>query len=310
MRLLATAIVTLQTLPSLVTARTVCSTPHLHVDVYHENQTSVHYQGKNDLLYSPTAYTLISSAHEAVLVDTPTLTKDGADLASWIARTAPGKKLKYIYITHAHADHFNAFPAVLARFPEARVVTAKGVLAHMPAQYEEPLWSFFWKGLFPSVEKADLSLVHELLADGKFSLENGKHVFQSIQVGGGDTADSTVLYVPELNLVVGGDVVYGHCYQYLAENPTVEGRKNWLQSLDEIIALKPKYVIPSHMQADEDFGVRHLEETKGYIESWEDWLTQAKTWQDLELLAKTTYPNRVGTFILRYTAQSFFNATF
>jgi len=293
-----------------VTVHRVCSNAHFRVDVYHSNQTSVHYQGKDDLLYSPTAYTLISSAHEAVLIDTPTLTKDGADLASWIAKTAPGKKLKYIYITHAHADHFNSFPAVLAKFPDARVVATKGVLAHMPAQYEDPLWSYFWKGLFPSVEKADLSVVHALPVDGKFTLDHGKHVFQAIQVGGGDTADSTILHVPELGLVVGGDVVYGHCYQYLAENPTAEARKQWLQSLEEIKDLKPKYVVPSHMQAGEDFGVHHLDETKEYIEGWEEWLGTAKTWQELEALAKEKYPERVGTFILRYTAQSFFNATF
>jgi glyoxylase-like metal-dependent hydrolase (beta-lactamase superfamily II) len=310
MRLISITIVALQALTYSANARNVYSNAHLQVDVYHENQTSVHYQGKDDLLYSPTTYTLISSAHEAVLIDTPTLIKDGADLASWIAQTVPGKKLKYIYITHAHADHFNSFPAVLAKFPDARVVTTKGVLAHMPAQYEDSLWNYFWKGLFPSIEKADLSLVNELPMDGKFSLENGKHSFRSIEVGGGDTADSTVLHIPELGLVVGGDVVYGHCYQYLAENPTVEGRKQWLHSLDEIKDLKPKYVIPSHMQAGEDFGTRHLDETKRYIEAWDEWLGTAKTWQELEGLAKKKFPNRVGTFILRYTAQSFFNATF
>lgn len=292
------------------TARNVCSNARLRVDVYHQNETSVHYQGKDDLSFSPTAFTLISSATEAVLVDAPTLPSLGTELASWITETAPGKKLKYIYVTHAHADHFNAFPAILAKYPDARVVTTKGVLAHMPGQYEEPMWSTFWKGLFPSVTKSDLSLVHELPVDGKFSLDDGKHGFHAIEVGGGDTPDSTVLHVPELALVVSGDVVYGHCYQYIAENPTAEGRKNWLQSLEEVRALKPKFVVPSHMQPDEDFGATHLDETKDYIENWEEWLSVAKSWEELEELAKEKYPERVGDFILRYTAQTFFNATF
>jgi glyoxylase-like metal-dependent hydrolase (beta-lactamase superfamily II) len=294
----------------IANARHVCSNAHLRVDVYHENQTSVHYQGNTDLLYSPTAYTLISSAHEAVLVDTPSLAKDGADLASWIARTIPGKRLKYIYITHAHADHFNSFPAVLAHFPDAKVFATKGVKAHMPAQYADPLWSYFWKGLFPSIEKADLSLVNELPADLKFYLEGTAHEFRPIPLGGGDTADSTVLYVPELDLVVGGDVVYGQCYQYLAENPTAEDRQAWWNSLEVIKGLKPRFVVPSHSQVVEDFGAHHLGETQAYIKKWGQWLAGAKTWQELEGLAKKEYPERVGTFILRYTAQSFFNATF
>ncbi|KAF2105783.1 beta-lactamase-like protein [Lophiotrema nucula] len=294
----------------LTTAHRVCSNTHLQVDVYHEPETPVPYQNDSSLLYSPTAYTLIHSAHEAVLVDAPTLTADGARLAQWIKDVAEGKTLKYIYITHAHADHFNGFPAILKAFPEAKIVSTEGVIEHSPAQYEYPLWDVLWKGLFPAIEKADLSLFNALPESGKFYLENGKHEFRSIQVGEGDTADSTVLYVPDIDLVVGGDVVYGHCYQYLAENLTVELRKEWLVSLDKIKALKPKWVIPSHMQASEKFGVEHLDETKEYIETWDKWLKTAKSWEELEGLAKKKYPERVGTFILRYTAQSFFNATF
>ena len=294
----------------LTNAHRVCANNHLQVDVYHEKETGVHYQNKDDLLYSPTAYSLIHSAHEAVLVDAPTLTADGTALAQWIKTVAPGKKLKYVYITHAHADHFNSFPAILKAFPEAKVVTTKGVIKHLPAQYEYPLWDVFWKGLFPAIEKADLSIFNALPASGKFHLEKGRYEFRSIQVGEGDTTDSTVLYVPDIDLVVGGDVVYGHGYQYLAENPTPELRKEWLASLDKIKALKPKWVIPSHMQASEKFGIEHLDETKGYIETWDKWLKDVKTWEELEGLAKKKYRDRVGTFILRYTAQSFFDATF
>jgi glyoxylase-like metal-dependent hydrolase (beta-lactamase superfamily II) len=294
----------------LTHARHVCSNAHLHVDVYLETEAPVHYQNTS-LLYSPTAYTLISSAHEAVLVDTPSLAADGTALASWIASTAPGKTLKYIYITHAHADHFGAFPAILAKFPNAKVITTKGVKAHMPAQYEDPLWSGFWKGLFPSITKADLGLV-QTLTTNRFTIENGRYEFKPIEVGGGDTSDSTVLYVPDIDLVVGGDVVYGNCYQYLAENPTHEDRKEWVKSLNEISDLKPKWVIPSHMQADEDFEIHHIKETVDYIETWDAWISSGKVgnWQELERMANKRWSERVGSFILRYTAQSFFNATF
>ncbi|KAF2733350.1 Metallo-hydrolase/oxidoreductase [Polyplosphaeria fusca] len=310
MRFLQKLIVAFVALPGRILAEFVCSNSHLSVHVYHESPTTVHYQGKDDLLYSPTAYTLIHSAHEAVLVDAPTLLADGASLAKWIAATAPGKKLKYIYITHAHADHFNSFPALTAMFPEAKVVTTQGVIEHMPAQYEGAIWDYFWKGLFPSIEKANLSVVEKLPSHGKFWIENSKFEFRAVSVGEGDTVDSTVLYVPHLDLVIGGDVVYGHCYQYIAENPTAKLRAQWKRSIDEIAMLRPKIVIPSHMQPQEGFGVKHLKETTGYIEEWEVMLESAETWEDLEGMAKKRWPDRVGTFILRYTAQSFFNATF
>jgi hypothetical protein len=189
------AIANLKALAYLISAHRVCSNTHLTVDLYHTNQTTVHYQATDDLLYSSTVYTLISSAHEAVLVDTPTLATDATALASWIATTRPGKKLKYIYITHAHIDHFNTFSKILAKFPEAPVVTTKGVIARLPLQYEDPLWADMWKTLFLGIEKADLSLVQPLLEDGKFYLEKRNHEFQSFSVGRGDTAESTVLHV-------------------------------------------------------------------------------------------------------------------
>lgn len=310
MRFISRIMMNIPALTYLASANGFCSNANLNFDVYHLKQRPVHYQGKDGLLWSPTAYTLIYSAHEAVLVDTPTLAEDGADLASWIAKTAPGRELKYIYITHAHADHFNAYPAILEKFPKARVVTTQGALDDMPSQYEGVFWTSFWTGLFPSIVKPDLSLVKKLPEDGKFYLEQGKHEFRSIPVVGGDTHDSTVLHVPELGLVVGGDVVYGRCYQYIAENPTPGGREKWLESLKTVDALQPQFVVPSHSQDGEDFGPWHTADTRRYIETWEEFLKKASTWQELEDLTKEAYPDRVGTLILRYTAQSFFNATF
>lgn len=285
---------------------------HLKTDVFHLPEKAIQYQNSS-LRYSPSAFTLIHSPYEAVLVDAPTVAEDGTNLADWIAKTIPGKKLRYIYITHAHADHFNAFPAIQERFPEALVVTTKKVLEHMPAQYDYPLWDIFWVGLFPNLQKADLSQIHALPSSAKFSITGSKgkrHEFRAIEVGEGDTADSTVLHVPDIDLIVGGDVVYGHCYQYLAENPTLDQRREWLESLDKIKKLKPKIVVPSHMQADEGYGVKHLEQTQEYIREWEGLLATAKTWEELEDLAKKQWPDRIGTYILRYTAQTFFNATF
>ncbi|KAF1965455.1 Metallo-hydrolase/oxidoreductase [Bimuria novae-zelandiae CBS 107.79] len=285
---------------------------YLQVDVFHLPEKDIVYQNAS-LRYSPSAFTLVHTAKEAVLVDAPTVAEDGAHLADWIATTIPGKKLKYIYITHAHADHFNAFPQIQQKFPEAQVVTTQKVLQHMPAQYGYPLWDIFWVGLFPSLKKADLSLVHALPPSVKFTIKSAKgkkHEFRAIEVGEGDTEDSTVLHVPDIDLIVGGDVVYGHCYQYLAENPTLDLRKQWIASLDKIKSLKPKVVVPSHMQASEGYGAEHLEQTQAYIEGWESLLAKAKSWEELESLAKKRWPDRIGSYILRYTAQTFFNATF
>jgi len=297
---------------SVASAERAGANEHLQVDVFHLPQKPVQYQNTTQL-WSPQTFTLIHSKDEAVLVDAPTVAEDGTALANWIAKTAQGTKLKYIYITHAHADHFNAYPQILAKFPEAKVVTTPGVISHMPEQYAYPTWEKLWQGLYPTLQKADLSLVHPLPPSNNFFIKgskNKKHEFRAILVGEGDTPDSTVLHVPDVDLVVGGDVVYGHCYQYLVENPTPELRSQWVASLEKIKKLKPKVVVPSHTQDTEGFGPEHLQQTQDYIRGWEGLLKEAKTWQELEQSAKKKWPDRTGSFILRYSSQDPFGATF
>lgn len=44
------------------------------------------------------------------------------------------------------------------------------------------------------------------------------HAFQSIEVSQSDTYNSTVLHVPDVDPVVGGDVIFGRLHQFLAED--------------------------------------------------------------------------------------------
>src|SRR3954469_25695275 len=74
---------------------------------------------------SPEAFsvtsTIVSGEHEALLVDAQFALPEAAALAERIRAT--GKELTTIYVTHWHPDHYFGLPAVLAEFPNARVVT-------------------------------------------------------------------------------------------------------------------------------------------------------------------------------------------
>lgn len=50
--------------------------------------------------WSPISCTLIYSDKEAVLADTPITIEQTEKLVAWIERTAPGRQLSWIYITH------------------------------------------------------------------------------------------------------------------------------------------------------------------------------------------------------------------
>ena len=296
-------------LASTAIAEFVASAKGLRADVYHLPPAPVHYQNSTDLSFSPTAFTLIQASKHAVLVDAPATEAQASNLTQWIkAQLGPKKTLQYIYITHGHGDHFFTAPQICASFPGCKVVATSDVNDHMQSQYEDPLWSTLWLALFPgqiTSRPFDADVI--LPRHGGFAVDG--HVLRSVEVGQGDTYNSTVLHVPSLGLVVGGDVVYGNCHQLFAEDYTPSLRQLWVDSLDRVAALKPRYVVPSHTKPGDGFRPSHVRETKRYIRRWEATLAESGTWEELEAGMKKSFPGRDGSFILRWSSQAPFNAS-
>ncbi|KAH0497601.1 hypothetical protein TgHK011_004895 [Trichoderma gracile] len=252
------------------------------------------------VIFNPTTFTLITTASEAVLVDTPTVRSRAEPVADWIAEIIEGRKLSTIYITHGHGDHFFAAGVIQERFPDAVIRATQGTYDHMQEQLSPTFWDGFWVPTFPELQESQKpNLTVEALLKGKDSFTVDGHEFRAVEVVGGDTAASTVLHVPSLDLVVGGDVVYGGCYQYLAENTTPELRQKWIDAIDQIAKLHPKVVVPSHRLSSDGFGLDNLKATKEYIRTWAKLDAETTTWQEMEAAVVKAYPKRIGNYILR-----------
>ncbi|KAF5866483.1 hypothetical protein ETB97_012037 [Aspergillus alliaceus] len=184
--------------------------------------------------FSSITCTRIHGDSEAVLVDTPISIDQTQELIRWVLETAPGKALKFIYITHGHGDHWFGLPLLKERFPEARAIATPATA-------------------WPS---------------NTFEVES--HVLHIIEVGHTDTHDTTILHVPNIRLVVAGGTVYGDVHQFLGEASTTEKRQEWLQALDKIEALDPHIVIPGHKRAGTVDGVFNVQTTRNYILAFEE----------------------------------------
>ncbi|TFA97872.1 hypothetical protein CCMA1212_010402 [Trichoderma ghanense] len=253
---------------------------------YWDSPVPVNFAGQSfsdPVVFNPTTFTLITTRDEAVLVDAPTVRSRAETVADWIAEVIEGRKLATIYITHGHGDHFFGAGVIQERFPDAVIRATQGTYEHMQEQLAPATWDGFWAATFPELqENPKPNLTVEVLPKGKDHFNVGGHEFRAVEVVGGDTGSSTVLHVPSLDLVVGGDVVYGGCYQYLAENTTPELRQKWIDALDQIAKLHPKVVVPSHRLPTDGFGVEHLEATKKYLRTWAELDAETTTWQDME----------------------------
>jgi len=258
--------------------------------------------------FSPTAFTLIHGARSAILVDAPLNIATTNNLADWIDATIPGKNLTHIYITHGHGDHFFGLPVLQQRFPGVQAVATNRTIAHMNEQLTPEWLVDFWGEYFPDGQiPAQTETVQALPSNGEFYLEG--HLLKAVEVGQSDTYNTTVLHVPDLDLVVTGDAVYGECFLQMAETNTAALRAQWLRAVDEIKGLNPKILVPSHKQAWDGFGTDHLEKTKRYIEDWGTETEVAKNASDfLERIVKL-YPKRVGDFILSVSVAEVFSAT-
>src|SRR3954465_6624252 len=146
--------------------------------------------------FSPTASTLIYGAQDAVLTD-PGMTIDQARvLGDWVA--AHDRNLTDIFVTHGHGDHWFAAGLLAERFG-ARVVASAGTIAQMQgnAAARPLLWDKVYTGIPPTPVEA------VTVPDSRFTLEG--HELVIVEVGNSDSADTTVLHVPDLELVVAGD---------------------------------------------------------------------------------------------------------
>lgn len=272
----------------------------LRADVYVAPQIPIDKKSS----WSPISSTLIHGEKEAVVVDTPLTDGQNADFADWIESTIPGKRLTTIYITHGHGDQFFGISTLQKRFPGARAVATPGTIAHMKQQIEPAFFNGMWNSFFPRQISTPIALADPLPASNEFHLEG--HVLRAIEVGHTDTYDSTVLNVPDLNLVVAGDVVYGDVHQYLVEANTAEKRAEWIKAIEKVEALKPETVIAGHKRVGAVDGFYNLTATKKYLMDFGEVLRRSRDAKELFKGMMEKYPHRVNEHALLMGARAAF----
>ncbi|CEJ57321.1 hypothetical protein PMG11_06018 [Penicillium brasilianum] len=280
----------------LVSSQTSITRSSLQVDVDGAPaiQTGTGHADPSKNWFSPICCTLIQGPRSAILVDTPVTGDLAEKLAEWVKQTAPGKQLRYIYTTHAHGDHFFGNPVLLRHFPQAECVATPSVARAIAKQLPDGV--DMWKQMFPGgqVPEGQFSPT-SLPPGGEFSID-GAPLF-GIDVLYSDTEASSFLYVPELKLVVCGDIVCGDCYQFFGEASTPEKRQMWLQSLDQIASLDPHIVVPGHKRPSQVNGSYLISATRGYILAFEAELKRSDDAEHLERNIVAQYPNRLNKFL-------------
>ncbi len=240
-------------------------------------------------MWSPITSTLILGDRDAVLVDPPLTNIQAAEVGDWIE--SKGRKLRAIYITHGHGDHwFGAIP-LLERFPDVAVHATKGTAGLMAAQNSREFRVEFWDQVFPGqLPHGDVEV--DVVDDSGFELQGVQLL--PIDVGHTDTDATTMLHVPEIGLVVAGDVVYNGVHLYLTESGGADGIDSWLAALDVTESLNPTAVVAGHKNPHAFDDPSHIQATRRYLTDARELLASSHVPEDFYDGMLARHPNRIN----------------
>jgi glyoxylase-like metal-dependent hydrolase (beta-lactamase superfamily II) len=239
---------------------------------------------------SPVASTLIYGDEDAVLTDPAFTTDQASALGDWVAEK--NRNVTDIFITHGHGDHWFAAGLLAERFG-ARVIATPGTITQMQASVD--LRPLLWDKAYPNIPPAPITAV--TVPDNRLTLEG--HDLVMVEVGHSDTDDTSVLHVPDLGLVVAGDVIYNGAHLYLGESVTVGGLDPWRDAIDKVEALGPRHIVCGHQNKRlDDDAKRTIAETRQYLDDADELLQTENTAVDFFNAKIERYPNHLARTVL------------
>ena len=222
--------------------------------------------GERERPWPPISSTLIYGERDAVVVDSFITVDQGRAQADWIAAT--GKNLTTIYATHGHGDHFFGATVLLDRFPRAQFVAVPSAVQVMKQQTSPEFLASFWKSRFPDQIPDNLVVAEELKAN-VLELEGETLIVVPLRFT--DTAGTTCLHVPSLDLIAAGDAAYNGVHPRLVESNENHKGDEWIAALDKMDALRPRVVVAGHKNPkSDDDGSRVISATRRYILDFEE----------------------------------------
>ena len=127
-----------------------------------------------------------------------------------------------------------------------------------------------------------------------------------VEVGHTDSDDTTVLHVPDLELVVAGDAIYNGVHMYLGQS-AVGGFGQWREAIDKVEALEPRHIVAGHQNRRlDDDARRTLAETRQYLDDADELLRTETTALDFFNAKIERYPDHLGRMVLWVSARALY----
>ncbi|MGE5542400.1 MAG: MBL fold metallo-hydrolase [Bacillota bacterium] len=204
------------------------------------------------------ASVIVMGRHDAALIDSQWTLSNAHRVVAEILET--GKRLKTIYVTHAHPDHYFGLGPVADAFPTARVVALPGVCRVINRQFFGKMEH--WEQVIGPVNVPRKPVPIEPLDENYFELEG--HRIEIIPSVMGDMKYNTVVWIPSTRTLYGSDVLFNQAHPFTCE-VTAEERRQWIADLDRLEEMNPEVVIPGHQKPGMPFDTSSIDFTRDYL---------------------------------------------
>jgi len=271
--------------PATPAAATAAKHSQLHLQTFHPGPQA---------MFSVSSV-LIEGRREAILVDAQFAARDARALVEKIR--ASGKQLTTIYISHGDPDYYFGLATLQDAFPQARIVATAQTVTHIEQTQAGKL--AYWGPKMGADVPARI-VVPQVLEGDALQLEGQRLPLIGLD---GPTPDRTVLWVPSLRAIVGGIPVVAGEHVWMADTQTPQSHADWLQTLQQLQALKPKVVVPGHYAPGTALDAGALRFTADYIRAFDVETGKAEDSAALVKAMRARYPRLEGVASLELSAK-------
>ncbi|MGO7361684.1 MBL fold metallo-hydrolase [Rhizobium leguminosarum] len=237
--------------------------------------------GQNGFFRAPV---LVFGAKEAVLIDGGFTLPDGKTVADAIKAT--GKTLTTIYISQSDPDYYFSLGPIKAAFPDAKVIAASATVDAIKGSVEKKL-AVWGPQLKENGPQALADVVMPEAFDEKTLTVDGETI-EIVDAEG--LANRRYLFVPSLNAVFGGVLIFNGVHVWTADTNSAELRAAWVANLEKIAARKPAIVVAGHMTPDAPTDLSGVEHTIAYLKAFEEELAKNKDSAALKAAMEARFP--------------------
>jgi glyoxylase-like metal-dependent hydrolase (beta-lactamase superfamily II) len=238
--------------------------------------------GANGFFRAPV---LLTGTSEAILIDGGFTLPDGKAVAEAIAET--GRKLTTIYISQSDPDYYFSLGPIKAAFPDARVLAAPETLKAIMGNVEKKLAVWGPKLGEYGPQKLEDVVMPEAFSGPSMSLEG-----ETIEiVEATHLPDRRYHWVPSLQAIFGGVMVFSGVHVWTADTATPELRAGWIKELEAMAERSPIIAVPGHASADAPDGLAAITFTRDYLLAFEQELSKAADSAALIKAMTVRYPS-------------------